>query len=104
MLTILRKSAANPLLDPFVEAGYRGYSIRGIAHRENYEVFRASVQIRHTYDGSDDVFFECLSQELFYGADSALQWATSKGRDMVDSFLKCQSRRQRPWFQREHSR
>src|SRR5262245_58143431 len=104
MLTTLQQPKSNPLLDPFIEAGYRGYTIRGTAHRHGSSLYRPSVEIRYNYDGSEGVFFESASQDSFFGADPALEWAMTKGREMVDGFLKIQTRRQRPWFEREHSR
>jgi hypothetical protein len=94
---------SNPLLDPFVEAGYRGYTIRATAHRQEYNIFRPSVTVRSTHMECPEVFFEFTSQHSFVGADQALGWAMSRGREAVDSAVKIESRISQESTFHEHS-
>lgn len=77
----------NPLFDPFVETGYLGYSLRGIAHRLPDRTFRASLEIRDYRLTDGELMQEFLFAETFPEADAALERALGKGRQVVDDLV-----------------
>ena len=77
----------NPLFDPFVETGYFGYSLRGIAHRQADRTFRASLEIRDYRFAAGDVLQELKFAETFDEPDEALERALGKGRQVVDDLI-----------------
>lgn len=77
----------NPLFDPFVETGYLGYSLRGIAHRLPDHTFRASLEIRDFRLAEGELMQEFLFAETFAEADAALERALGKGRQVVDDLV-----------------
>ena len=80
---------SNPFFDPFVEAGYMGYSIRVTAHRQFNKTFRPSLKIRSCRAGSRAVLHEYMLQKLFPDADSAIHWAMGKGRQVSEILHAC---------------
>ena len=79
---------SNPSFDPFIEIGYRGYAIRGTAHRQYQDLFLPSVEVRCRLQENEGAYFECTTLYEFANADRALEWTLMKGRSMVDSFLQ----------------
>jgi hypothetical protein len=77
----------NPLFDPFVETGYLGYSLRGIAHRLPDRTFRASLEIRDFRLADGELMQEFLFAETFPEADAALERAIGKGRQVIDDLV-----------------
>lgn len=69
----------DPMHDPFVEAGYLGYSLRGVAHLQADKTFRPSLEIRDYRYGAGELLYECLFHELFADADAAMDRAMGKG-------------------------
>lgn len=77
----------NPLFDPFVETGYYGYALRGIAHRQPDRTYRAALEIRDLRYASGELMQELRFAENFDEADEALERALGKGRQLVDDLL-----------------
>jgi hypothetical protein len=77
----------NPLLDPFVETGYCGYSLRAIAHRQPDKTFRASLEIRDFRYASGELLYESMFSETFTAADAAIARAMGRGQQVVDDLL-----------------
>ena len=78
----------NPMFDPFAEADYLGYSLRGIAHRRRNRTYRASLAVRDYRYGTGEVLYECLFPELFFDADTAINCAMGKGHEVIDDLLE----------------
>jgi hypothetical protein len=85
----------NPLIDPFVETGYLGYSLRGIAHRQPDRTFRPSLEIRDYRYARGDVLSEHVFTETFDDADAAIERALGKGRQLVDDLIELMSHEER---------
>lgn len=85
----------DPMHDPFVEAGYLGYSLRGAAHRQADGTFRPSLEIRDYRYGAGELLFECLSNEIFADADAAIDQAMGKGQQVIDDLLELMQREMR---------
>jgi hypothetical protein len=78
----------DPMHDPFVEAGYLGYSLRGAAHVQADRTFRPSLEIRDYRIGAGELLYECLFDEWYSDADAAIQRAMGKGRQVIDGLLR----------------
>ena len=78
----------NPLFDPFVETGYHGYSLRGVAHRQADRLFRASLQIRDYRYAAGELLYESVFSETFTDPDAAIARAMGRGRQVVDDLLE----------------
>jgi hypothetical protein len=78
----------NPLFDPFVETGYLGYSLRGVAHRHKDGTFRASLEIRDYRYASGELLYESMFSETFTVADAAIERAIGRGHQVVDDLLQ----------------
>jgi hypothetical protein len=78
----------NPLFDPFVETGYHGYSLRGVAHRQSDRMFRASLEIRDYRYAAGELLYESVFSETFTDADAAIARAMGRGRQVVDDLLQ----------------
>ena len=48
----------DPVFDPFVEAGYLGYALRCIAHRQSDGTYKPSLQVRDCRDASRPLFVD----------------------------------------------
>lgn len=88
MLMNLDGGRSNPLFDPFVEAGYLGYSIRATAHRQPYKMFCPSLRIRDCRSGVTPPFYERMLQKSFIDADAAIGWAMGIGRRVIDDHIR----------------
>ncbi|MDB5808623.1 MAG: hypothetical protein JWN94_745 [Betaproteobacteria bacterium] len=77
----------NPLIDPFVETGYLGYSLRAVAHRQPDCAYRPSLEIRNYQYASGELLSEFMFPETFAEADAAIERALGKGRQLVDELL-----------------
>jgi hypothetical protein len=78
----------NPLFDPFIETGYHGYALRGVAHRQSDRMFRASLEIRDYRYAAGELLYESVFSETFTDADAAIARATGRGRQVVDDLLQ----------------
>ena len=78
----------NPLFDPFVETGYHGYSLRGVAHRQSDRMFRASLEIRDYRYAAGELLYESVFSETFTDADAAIARAMGRGEQVVDDLLQ----------------
>ncbi len=78
----------NPLSDPFIETGYLGYSLRGIAHRQPDETYRPSLQIRDFGYSHGGRLYEGNFRDSFFDADEAIEHALGKGRQIVDDLVE----------------
>ena len=81
----------DPLFDPFVETGYLGYSLRGVAHRQPDRTFRASLEIRDYRYAAGDLLYESMFSETFTVADAAITRAMGRGQQVVDDLLQLMS-------------
>ncbi len=78
----------NPLIDPFAETGYLGYSLRGIAHRQPDRTFRGSLEIRDYHHARGELLYDYVYPETLGDADAALALAMGKGQQLVDELLE----------------
>ncbi|MEO7726622.1 MAG: hypothetical protein ABIS45_05165 [Burkholderiales bacterium] len=78
----------NPLLDPFVETGYLGYSLRGIAHRRPDATYQPSLQIRNYRCSFGGRLYDGKFRDLFFDPESAIEHALGKGRQIVDDHVE----------------
>jgi hypothetical protein len=75
------------MYDPFVEAGYGGYSLRSVAHLQADKTFRPSLEIRDYRYGAGKLSYACAFEELYLDPDTALQRALDTGRQLIDNLL-----------------
>ncbi|HTF18712.1 MAG TPA: hypothetical protein VK658_11595 [Chryseolinea sp.] len=78
----------NPRHDPFVEAGYFGYAVRAIAHRQSAASFVPSLEIWDPAHKPGEQLYERLFNEEFVDPDSAIEFATGKGHQIIDKLLE----------------
>ena len=72
----------NPWFDPFVEAGYRGCSLKAAARRGFDRTYTVTLEIRDNHAGA--LLYERTIEELFSDADTAFAHAMGLGRRLVD--------------------
>jgi hypothetical protein len=79
----------NPFFDPQVEASYRGYVLRAIAHRVSGHAFTPMLQIsdgaNHAHGASP--LYEYEFEAAFSNADEGLRYATSRGQETINNLL-----------------
>jgi hypothetical protein len=77
----------NPRADPAIEASYRGYAIRAVAHRNLAETFTATVEILDGQRADGMPIYAYAFEIPFAEPDAALQFAAGKAREAVDNLL-----------------
>ncbi len=80
----MRTDALN---DPFIEAGYAGYSLRVVAHLQPDRTFRPCLEIRDYRCGAGELSYACTFEERDADADTALKHALDTGRQLIDEWL-----------------
>jgi hypothetical protein len=78
---------SDPMFDPFVEAGYLGYSLRAVAHRLPGKAFRPHLEIRDYRYSNGELLYERVFDEFYFEADPALNRAMGKGYQVIDDSL-----------------
>ena len=78
----------NPLFDPFIEAGYLGYSLRAVAHCQSSTSFVPLLVIRDLTLNSEEPIYEKVLSLEFDDPDSAMRYAMGKGRQIIDDVIQ----------------
>ena len=73
--------------DPFIEAGYAGYSLRVVAHLQTDRTFRPCLEIRDYRYGAGELSYACALEERDADADTTLKRALDMGRQLIDEWL-----------------
>jgi len=74
--------------DPFIEAGYAGYSLRVAAHLQADRTFQPCLEIRDYRYGAGELSYACALEERDADADTALKRALDTGRQLIDEWLE----------------
>lgn len=82
----------NPDSDRFVEASYRGYVVRCIAHFRQHASYIPTVEISVREAGMEAVICEYEFPYSFFDADEAVDRAVNIGRQAVDGLIKIYGR------------
>jgi hypothetical protein len=78
----------NPRSDPFVETGYRGYVIRGVARYRCAGIHASALEISMFWRGTKIVLCEHEFTEQFIDASEALDNAIQAGRQAIDAHVE----------------
>jgi hypothetical protein len=78
----------NPRTDPFVETGYRGYIIRGIARYQPGRLYSAALEISMFWQSTKLVLCEHEFEGQFMDASEALKHSIHAGRQAIDEHVE----------------